>query len=371
MQPGQADTLNRAAFSVALSVLARLRKGRLEDMNPPRARASCHTLLGHVPRAVLAMYCALAAIPLVAGCARHTAPTTDLDCTAASLTGSLDMWPAWGPSYQSFTYLHNSRGATDSTYICVATIDSLRILRRARVANCSEISSCDDCGLIAFNSGLQISILGADDGPVQLTYGDHGCHWPEVSPNGRLISYSRIFRYPSDPDSASGLRVLDAMFGQDRAVMRNATRPWYADGPATWSADGNMLAFFDADSVMDGKRRLVVVPMGGGEGRTIAWVEGIPGRASWMPGNDDFLFDTTPARCPTTGQRRSYRVASGSAQPRFTSYELGDASVQFGFPFVVSRDGLTALHVGRGENGLGLVIATDVATGIHRELTKP
>src|SRR5205823_2102112 len=106
---------------------------------------------------------------------------------------------------------------------------------------------------------------------------------------------------------------FDLAVGRDRALMRTATRPWFAHGPATWSLDGTRIALFDADSIRDGESRLVVVPAEGGIGETIGWVAGILGRASWVPSENEFVFDTTPKACYTNeGARSTFIINWGS-----------------------------------------------------------
>lgn len=187
------------------------------------------------------------------------------------------------------------------------------------------------------------------------------------------LAYSRTLGSPFQPDSIYGLRVVDTFGGDERAVMRTDTRPWYAAGPATWSPDGTKLAFFDADSTVGGRFRLVVVEAAGGSGRTIGWIDGIPGRASWLPNEAGFVFDTTPSECPTNGgARRTYRIDAATGLIAAEALELGDASVQFGYPFVLSGDGRYSVHAGASVgNQVGVIVVTELATGGRVEVTSP
>jgi len=287
---------------------------------------------------------------------------------------SLDTWPSWGPLPDGFSFRHQARDSTDSTYIAIADAAGV-VAARFRISSAVELASCEDCPLVAFGYG-QISVWDMANHEVrQVTNTRNFAHWPEWAPGGRFLSYSRIHGSPTDPASY-GLRVLDVETGQDLPLMRTATRPWYAHGRASWSPDGSSLAFFDADTgrVTEGRDefRLVVVPRGGGDGRTIGWTGGTPLRASWLPSGDAFLFDARSVECLRTElSRRSYRMDAATGRVERTQHELGDAHVQFGFPFFISKDGTTSMHVGAGPGGKGIIVATDVASGVTRALTAP
>ena len=203
-----------------------------------------------------------------------------------------------------------------------------------------------------------------------MTFGrpSDGCHFPEWSPDGKWITYSRSIRDPWLADSLSGVRVVEIGPGADRALMRTATMPWFARGPVTWSPDGQELAMFVADS---GRTRLVVVPTTGGEGRTIGWVDGFPNRASWIPMKNAFFFDASAPGCAPGDGVGSYRMDAASGRVEPTAFALGDSRVQWGHPFVLSPSGDMSLHAGLGREGVGVIVVTEVATGRTTQMTSP
>jgi hypothetical protein len=237
----------------------------------------------------------------------------------------------------------------------------------------TELAACVGGRWIAIIRGGEVHLVDVFSQSVErVTNGGRGSHWPEWAGDGKRLSYSRIFRFYGQPDSLSGLRVLDVEERSDRAIMRTATRPWYSNGPASWMPGDTTLAFFDADSVVGGRRRLVIVPVGGGEGRTVAWIDGgVPGRVSCGSGGDVLYFDNTPRECLVAEtQRRTYVVHMGTGIVRQYEYELGDASAQFGYPFRVSTDGTSSVHVG-AFGDVGVVAVSDVASGAVEYVTTP
>jgi dipeptidyl aminopeptidase/acylaminoacyl peptidase len=224
---------------------------------------------------------------------------------------------------------------------------------------------------VVYNQGLELHALRLDNGAAgQLTQGGNGCHWPQFDPTGRFIAYSRVLRDASAPDSTAGIRILDLVTGDDRALMRTATRPWHAVGVATWSPTGDSLAFFNADSLVAGMTRLVLVHVGGGDAVELGWTAGVPGGVAWSTPRTPFLFDTTPAACPVDESERATWAMHRNGLTERYSWELGDRAVFAGYPFAISPGGDWSVHTGQS-GGVGVVMLTSTQTGENRVLTQP
>lgn len=309
---------------------------------------------------------ALCVLVGVSGCGRGAVTPPAQVCSRIEFN-TLDMWATWGPGTDRITYKHAARTSADSTYIESLELSTGVAKDRLNVsAGVVEVASCRNCDAIAFAANLQIVVWGPNRPMTTFGRPSDGCHFPEWSPDGQHITYTRSIRDPWVADSLFGVRVVDIASGDDRALMRTATMPWFARGPVTWSPDGEELAMFVADS---GRTRLVVVPTAGGEGRTVGWVSGFPSRASWLPMKNAFLFDASTPGCSPGEGVGSYRMDSGSGRVGPTEFPLGDGRVQWGHPFVISPEGTMSLHAGLGREGFGVIVVTEVATGRTTQIT--
>lgn len=151
--------------------------------------------------------------------------------------------------------------------------------------------------------------------------------------------------------------------------MRTFDRPWKARGPVAWTSGGAAIAFFDADTIANGLSRLVVVPMGGGAGRQVGWIEGVPGSVFELS-NGTWVYDSTPSQCPNDESERQTLTMYGGGTVEVATIQLGDPSVFNGYPFALSPDQRWSAHVGQ-YRGVGVVVVTELATGRSVALTEP
>ena len=309
---------------------------------------------------------------VVCGCASHGNPVIPRPCLESAPAPSVDLWPGWDESGSGVYYIHTGRTSSDST--CFAWVGLGGGQRRlGRVApGAHECAYSPDGQTVVYGVGLELwsQGLGTTADARQLTIGGFGCHWPRWDPAGRTLAYSRVLHYAGLSDSTAGLRIMVVMSAADRALMKNGTTPWHARGPVAWSPDGSELAFVDADTIVDGRTRLVVVAQVGGVGRTVGWVDGVPGGIVWLADGGGWFYDSTPRGCENIeSARRTWHMGPNGAT-EVAEPDLGDARVVNGFPFVVSPNQTISAHVGL-DGAYGVIVVTERESGRLRILTRP
>ncbi len=290
-------------------------------------------------------------------------------CPQGVRVGAIDTWPSWGGTADRIYYVRRSRVAPESTWLAVVDLHGNSTLLAPLPYGVQELDCNPNTGMAVFGIGLELGYLNMENGDTGLlTSGGQGAHWPQWSPQGTSVAYSRVLRYPSAPDSTAGVRILDLLSGADRALMRTSSRAWHSRGPIAWSPQGDSLAFVSADSLVDGRTPLVIVPLGGGAGMLIGWTDGVPGGIAWLKDGSGWLFDSTPRDCPVNeSQRRTWAMRLDGVVVPFP-WNLGDARVFNGYPFDLSADQSESVHVGLAD-GVGLICVTSLITGSTRVVT--
>lgn len=307
------------------------------------------------------------ALGVVACDKRSTAPEV---CGQDGLAVSLEVWPTWGPGRGIASFVHLAQSGSDSTYVATVDTSTKDVTPVVRLPGAIRgLAACEQGDAIAVSIDGEIyRIRPVDRSIVPITSDGRSASWPEWSADGSRLSYVQFLRRANEPDSLGGVRIVDMTSGTEQALMRTATRPWFAHGPATWSPDGTKLALFDADSTVGGRTRLVIVPVGGGTGHTVAWLDGVAERASWAD-THTLYFDLGLGACGTDQTRkRTWRADLGSDAVGESGVQLGDVRVQFGYLFRLDDRGVESIHVGlRGV--FGRIVATEVGTGTTELVT--
>jgi hypothetical protein len=303
------------------------------------------------------------------GCGRRNVVSLP-PCPDRTPAGSLDLWPGWDSTGAGVYYIHTARSTADSTCFAWRGVAGGEARFGKVSADARECEYSRDGRWVVYSYALELWLQELRQGGLvrQLTRGSFSCHWPRWDPSEKFIVYSRGFGYPELPDSASGLHVIEVESGADRAVMRTQTEPWVAVGGPAWSPDGGRFGFVSGDTSVDGRMRFVVVESGGGGGSTVGWIDGVPGRVSWMRDGTGWLFDSTPRGCEHAEAARCAWHLDWSGVIEMSRIQLGDNRVIGGFPFFLSPDEKLSAHVGLVDAS-GLIVLTNVETGEARPIT--
>lgn len=307
---------------------------------------------------------------VILGCGAGGRSTGPPVCAGADPVYSADTWPVWYEDDGQVLYKHNARSGLDSTYIAVCDTNGNLLRRVGRIdQQARELSVSEDGSDIIYGLGQELFAMSVSTGlSRQITFGGRGCHWPEWW--GRRIAYTRLNRFPFEPDSLAGLRLLEVDTGRERAVMRTATLPWRPVGPVLWSTGGDSLLFFAGDS-SSGRMALMCVGVAGGEGRRVTYVDVVPGNLEWLSASVRIVFDARPPACATDHTSAvTYVCDLGTGGIHRAPHQLGDARVQFGYPFDVVSGGHHAVSPGLGNASVGVIIMRDIATGRAKALTR-
>jgi len=145
-----------------------------------------------------------------------------------------------------------------------------------------------------------------------------GASAPRISPDGSKVAYvltTRAFdesAKPSEKDTDGGWKterqlwiapVAPAMNGEPRQLTFGSEAP----GTPAWSHDGTRIAFAGK---AEGKRRIHVLPIGGGEAQPVDTGDLEPGAFEWSPDDRSFAFTASP---PRTEEEKAEAWRSGGA----------------------------------------------------------
>ena len=179
------------------------------------------------------------------------------------------------------------------------------------------------------------------DGLRRLTTGSATDKWPQWSPDGRYIAYSRLVR-----GQRTVVCLISPLGGPERVVSEGAQAAWTPDSRALVMAfgasgtstivhhtldtgvrrqltvapqgfaevhprvspDGTLVAFHRNGA---GRSAIFVVPIGGGEPRIVGdWASGVIGGLTWAPDGREIIYTR-----PETSLRRMVRTTLDAALP--------------------------------------------------------
>lgn len=304
------------------------------------------------------------------GCSSSTGPGS---CSPYNPIGSLDIGPTWSPRADLVAYVHGLRNAADSSGIYVAPSSGGTPRKIANWTHpvAPELAWSPDGSQIAMYIGDIWTIQIADRSLRRWTSVAPYAHYPSWSPDGRYLLYVVIARSQGEPDSASGLHVIDTADGSIRAMLHDG-QPTYC-GRASWSPDGATIAFVTAAA---GQQTGDVYTMrsDGSNYMRLTRMEGIAGNPQWSLDGRTILFDFTPAPClpENSGDRITYAINADGTGLRRWPVNLGDPRVTFAFPFelsrAVSRVAFVGLDSGRKR---GVIWTMNLDGSDRRQITMP
>jgi Tol biopolymer transport system component len=181
-----------------------------------------------------------------------------------------DYDPMWSHDGRRIAFTSHRTG-DDETYVMNADGSNVRRVTRSRGDDENPSWLRDGRRLVISSTrvGKKISeiyvVRIADGRAVRLTHDKRFAVWPQVSPDGRWISYTT-----SKQEDASGDIVVMRADGSQR---RRVTRGSVDDGYASWSPDSRRLIFTRGDTLSfvdrDGRNLRRVDPVT--EGRDVFW----------------------------------------------------------------------------------------------------
>jgi Tol biopolymer transport system component len=303
-------------------------------------------------------------------------------CPPYNPIGSSASSPTWSPDCRLIAF----HGSSDSSgtfapgvYLTDTTASSLtKLLDTAgKPFSGSEMSWSPDGSRIAMYYEYDIWTIDVADRTMRKWTSDApDAHYPQWSPDGRYLLYLITTRAYNEPDSASGLHIIDTVDGTQRALMRNDSLVW--GGKGRWSPDGLSIVFVTAlNPSPDGRYGwdIVTVPPSGRPHRLLAHIsQGFPDNAQWSADGSQVFFDFTPAPCPPgqSANRSTWVVSADGTGLRQWPVNLGDSRVQFGFPFELSRVGQRTTFIGLDSTGTaGVLTVMNLDGSGRKELTRP
>jgi WD40 repeat protein len=107
-----------------------------------------------------------------------------------------------------------------------------------------QLRFSQDDKTLAGTWAFQLVLIDVVSGTIRRPfYTDNGVKEPDWSPDGRLITHSRIFRQYSEPLDSAGLHLFDLTTGAEWPLRTPSGQ--FFGGAARWSPDGRFLVAVD------------------------------------------------------------------------------------------------------------------------------
>jgi Tol biopolymer transport system component len=252
----------------------------------------------------------LAFLASVLGCDVITSRPEARETPSIRSKVAADATPAWAHDGRTIAY-HRRFPSTDGPpgiYIVPSAGGTPRLVLAGDFGGPERLRFSPDDKALAADWRFQLLLVDVASGAIRRPlYTDNGVNWPDWSPDGRLIAYTRLFRQSSEPADSGGIHILDLASGEDRPVVTGDGV--LTGGPPRWSPDGRFLVNIEYSPM-----RIVRVTPDGSE--HIALVNGsvndVFGNPQWVTdpirGRLGVLFNESHG-----GTRRAYYVSADGA----------------------------------------------------------
>jgi len=193
---------------------------------------------------VLCMAAALGASGVaLLGCDGSGSPEPNVPATVEATDLAWDL----SPDDASVIYEHRSVNGEPGGLYSIGTdghSPGRAFLDDAELSGASEVrySPMGDRAAFVLGGHDDIYIITfADSVHTRLTFTNGNARSPDWDPSGRYIIYERPFRYASDPETTSGLFIVDTDTGVSRPLAHQGTG--ILGGTPRWSPDSTTIAF--------------------------------------------------------------------------------------------------------------------------------